>query len=304
MMPIIQVRSGNWFFENQWNEKSRIDSVRKTRFSDWRNLFTGQTMKTRQRSQTLVAQLLLVATIVLFHGSPNTYANCKSLNGSGTLTDPYQLSRIEDLETVSKNTGNDCYDKHFLMVADIDASKTGNSSYNEGKGFLPIAQNGRFTGSFDGQDFTISNLTINRPEEDFVALIGYADNVYIRDVNLTGADIQGRYFVAGLIAVDDGSNISRCSTKGKIFAKKEYGGGLVGTKVGGVISDSISLASITGEKKIGGLVGFLWNGSIYSSYAGGRIRGLEQIGNLVGMLVNSQVYYSQRVESNISFNLQ
>ena len=67
-------------------------------------------------------------------------------------------------------------------------------------GFVPIGDATKFTGSFDGQGRTISNLTINRPTNDYVGLFGYVGiGGTVQDVGLLGADRdrQERYRRAG-----------------------------------------------------------------------------------------------------------
>ncbi len=53
---------------------------------------------------------------------------------------------------------------NYTLATDIDASETTNPSgvWNTANGFVPVGGNGApdFTGSFDGQGHTISNLTI------------------------------------------------------------------------------------------------------------------------------------------------
>ena len=83
--------------------------------------------------------------------------------GRGTEVSPYQVATAEQLNKV-----RDHLDKHFIQTADIDLS-----GYSTGEGWMPIGDRSgsnasnysdtAFTGSYNGGNFTISNLTINRP---------------------------------------------------------------------------------------------------------------------------------------------
>lgn len=73
------------------------------------------------------------------------------LSGAGTVGNPYLISTPGHLLQLSSTTGD--WSKAFRLVSNIDMI---------GVGFAPIG-NGvtQFTGVFDGDEFTVSNLTIN-----------------------------------------------------------------------------------------------------------------------------------------------
>jgi len=59
----------------------------------------------------------------------------------------------------------------YYLANDIDCSCT--SGWNGGAGFEPIGtSSNRFTGTFDGKGYKITNLYITRPSTDFVGLFG------------------------------------------------------------------------------------------------------------------------------------
>jgi len=91
--------------------------------------------------------------------------------GSDTTDDPYQISTWENLHWVAQNTTS--WDKHYIQTADI-TFPADIKTWDGGKGFLPIGNydDGNFNESYDGQNFRINNLSINRPEESIVGLLG------------------------------------------------------------------------------------------------------------------------------------
>jgi len=72
------------------------------------------------------------------------------------------------------------------------------ANLNNGAGFLPIGTyilntpDMAFTGSYDGQEFTISNLVISRPDSaDFQGLFGCIGNASVMNLIVDNAQISG-----------------------------------------------------------------------------------------------------------------
>lgn len=175
-------------------------------------------------------------------------------SGSGTSADPYEVSTLVQLQAMGKE---EFLDRHFVQVNDIDASDT--NHWNDGAGFEPIGESSfsdRFTGSFDGGDFVISDLTIDRPDESDVGLFGYARGGSIRNVGLVDAEITGDSHVG--------------SVAGRNF---------------GELRESFATGHITGDRVVGGLVGYN-AGEIFDSYAIATVEastsGIGHAGGLVG----------------------
>lgn len=198
--------------------------------------------------------------------------------GAGTSGDPYQISDATQLQAISSNLSS-----HFILINDIDASDTKN--WNSGAGFVQIGSvNSPFSGSFNGQDFTIDSLFINRSANRQVGLFGYLSGSVTR-VRLTQVDITGDKEVGGIAGENFGS-ISRVSVQGTITASDIEAGGIVGANRGSV-SKSTSKGFILGSSSnnYGGLVGIMYqNGSITDSYsiATVSVSGGDNIGGLLG----------------------
>jgi filamentous hemagglutinin family protein len=193
----------------------------------------------------------------------------------------------------------------YALGSNIDASDT--STWNSDAGFVPVGNNtAEFTGTFDGLNHTITDLTINRPTTDYVGLFGYAHGA-ISNVGLVGGSVTGNNYVGGL-AGTSAATITNSYSTGAVTGSDEVGGlvgdnrdtitdsystgsvsgndnvgGLVGSSAGGTITDSYSTGSVTGSgNRVGGLVGD--NSSpISSSYASGSVNGVQAVGGLVGL---------------------
>lgn len=213
----------------------------------------------------------------------------EAMTGSGTEQDPYIIYDVNDLQAM-----NNDLDAWYELSDDIDASAT--SGWNAGAGFLPIGDYPNyFTGHFDGKDYRITDLYINRPSKDFVGLFGYTYvESEIKNVGLTNVDITGSGgpfdSVGALVGINTAS-ISRCYSTGSVVAAGSGGGsiirgagGLVGYHTGGAnISDSYSTASVSGNI-VGGLVGYLdFATFITNSYSTGSVIGEDEVGGLIGL---------------------
>ena len=143
-----------------------------------------------------------------------------------------------------------------------------------------------FTGLLDGNGYAISNLTINRPDEDGVGLfvcIGDPNTMTggeVRNLGIEAADIVGNDCVGGLAAISFGT-ITNCYVTGDVTGN-EYAGGLVSQNVGIITNSYAAAVSVMGNADAsGGLVGFNV-GTISNSYASGSITGSTRVGGLVG----------------------
>ena len=142
--------------------------------------------------------------------------------------------------------------KHYIQVADIDASETEN--WNDGQGFEPIGSNDNpFRGSYDGNGYTIKNLTIDRPDEK-IGLFGWAGGGEISNVVLENVSITGGGLTGGLVGHLTRGRIVNSHVSGRVSGG-EPTGGLVGRFAGGSIIDAHVSGTVSGDDKVGGLVG-------------------------------------------------
>jgi flagellin-like protein len=175
-------------------------------------------------------------------------------------------------------------DADYKLIRDIEASETEN--WNNGQGFDPVGTydyyeaNSEFTGSFDGQNHTISNLYINRV--NYIGLFGTIDaGGEVKNVGVINVNITGELKVGGLVGNSNG-NISNSYSTGNVTGELNNVGGLVGEHEGN-ISNSYSTVNVTGEYNyVGGLVGKKYNGNISNSYSTGNVTGNRRVGGLIG----------------------
>src|SRR6056297_2517155 len=201
-------------------------------------------------------------------------------SGSGTAEDPYRIEILEHLHWISHT--DSVWDDHFIQIADIDASLT--SGWDNDSGFLPIAHGNAFKGYYNGKDYSIEGLYINRPNKRYVGLFSILfddiriDSIKLEDLNISGIDMHG-----GGLAGKNAGTINHCSASGSISGNRNTGG-LVGANYG-TIKNSHSSCTVTSQNSpgyIGGLVGYNRD-TIVNSYSTGDINGVDNLGGLVGL---------------------
>jgi hypothetical protein len=175
---------------------------------------------------------------------------------------------------------------NYTVVNDIDASGTVN--WNNGQGFNPVGTydfeqaNSEFTGSFDGQNHTISNLSINRLDNDEVGLFGIIDaGVEVKNVGVINVNITGNNNVGGLVGRNSGT-VSNSYSTGNITGDINVGGLVGHYNWEGNISNSYSTGNVSGEEDVGGLVGYNNDGNISNSYSTGNVTGVDDVGGIIG----------------------
>ncbi|MCT7468337.1 GLUG motif-containing protein [Aliarcobacter cryaerophilus] len=184
-------------------------------------------------------------------------------SGFGTSANPYTITNWTQLQNINNSNIVSSSSYYFNLLNNINSSTTGYMG-NSGLGWNPIGDNtNRFTGTFDGLGFTISDLYINRPYQNYVGLFGYINSSStVKNIGLTNVDITGQTIVGGLAGENYGT-ISNSYASGSVNGDY-YVGGLVGLN-NGTISNSYASVSAIGSQFVGGLVGFN-NGTISNSF--------------------------------------
>ncbi|SHJ01756.1 filamentous hemagglutinin family N-terminal domain-containing protein [Anaerovibrio lipolyticus DSM 3074] len=161
--------------------------------------------------------------------------------------------------------------------------------WNDGKGFKSIGStdnvfHGGFTGHGGSNTYSITDLTINRPDEDNVGLFGVAKKASFWSMNLVDSNIIGKNNVGGIAGqATDYSKFSSISVRKSIPANN-------------VISET---NNITGNDNVGGIVGEIFNGgTIRFSSNNDQIGGNNKVGGLVGSLSGGAAGGSDEGSSN------
>ena len=179
----------------------------------------------------------------------------------------------------------------YRLSADVDARATSGSNAPAGiwtgAGLVPLGSASTpFTGRFDGNGHTISNLTINQPSGNQVGLFGTTSAATIRNVGLVGGSIVGSSEVGSLIGHDDGSTVAASYSTATVSGAGTVGG-LVGYSQKGTYDQLYATGAVTSQGSAGGLIGYAGGTTIDRSYASGDVSGRATVGGLIGTLKNS-----------------
>jgi parallel beta-helix repeat protein len=216
------------------------------------------------------------------------------LAGEGTHDNPYLIYTAQEFNAIVLSSCD--WGKHFILMSDIDLS---GFEYDR----APIApdtissrsdfQGTPFTGVFDGNNHTISHLTI--VGGSYLGLFGRLDpGGEVKNLGVVDVNIVSIGFVGGLAGSNAGS-ITGCYSTGTISADStpwrdiSVIGGLVGTNTGGIANCYSDIAIVGGVWMVGGLVGEN-SGDIATSYSTGTYNGynsnpmidIDSIGGLAG----------------------
>ena len=224
--------------------------------------------------------------------------------GSGTKQDPFLIATAGHLQAIG--AGPCDWDDHFLMVDDINLAGMGETEFNIiGEYYedwdLGESVRNPFTGVFDGNGHTISNLWIYRETDwdkyfESCGMFGCVAGMGVKIKDLTLADpnvSSDRGLVVGgigcLVGKLEGAVISNCGVNGGSIPASErliaYTGGLVGWNYGGTISDCHATGSVSGGYQYsGGLVGYNEGGTIENCYLSGSVYASGDAGCAGGLL--------------------
>ena len=245
---------------------------------------------------------------------------------------------IKQLQAINTNLGG-----NYALRNSIDATATDNGD----KGFNPIGldDSGKvivnkvdnsdkygFYGNFDGIDYNIFGLTIDRSDEANVGLFGVAHDANINNVTLVGGSITGGSVVGSVVGAALGNtHITNATNSASVTGNTDVGGivGYSGDEldntengnVGNIKTDAyftnlINTGSVqsNGEddgnngtiSNAGGLIGYMYKGTLNgNSYNLGNVSGKGyNVGGLVGHAVNSVIGNPSVVDGKPVENVQ
>lgn len=223
----------------------------------------------------------------------NDFTTASSVKGYMWVED------VEQLQAIDTNlSGN------YALRNSIDATATENWNNNKGFSSIGVDENGKtngggFTGNFDGIDYNIFGLTINRSDETNVGLFGAATNANINNVTLVGGKIIGGTDVGAIVGAAEMTNISNVTNSAKVEGNNSVGG-IVGVADATTVENAINTGAVEAKgNDIGGLIGSMTDTNITdnkkseligNSYNLGDVSSEgHKVGGLVGHAVNSTI---------------
>ena len=201
-----------------------------------------------------------------------TFNKFKSLNFEGATNFTSSYSRLK---------------QNIKLMVDITLPVVAEGESN----WTPIgnSQTNYYKGTFDGNNKTLTNLTINSTS-DCVGLIGYLRDATVKNLKLKNATVKGKSNVGGIVGyMFSSSEVLNCIVdKGNITATGNYVGGIVGYKNAGtnVISCSTDFTTgrvnVSGQNYVGGIAGYNNGGGLNDCTNSASLIGNYIVGGIVG----------------------
>lgn len=181
-------------------------------------------------------------------------------SGNGTPEDPFQISTWQNLYWLSQANGYWKSSYHFIQTADIDFADANPAinTWNYGRGWSPIGGITMFTGTYDGNGHTISNLYAYDAESYILGLFGETNQTTIKNLGLISPYFRGEEPVIGsFVAIGSFTTISNCYVRGGSLINQFYlNGGIAGVLFDwSSITDSYAQCTFTGPAMHGGIIG-------------------------------------------------
>ncbi len=197
-------------------------------------------------------------------------ANAFTGSGSGTSGDPFLITSCAQLQEISSSLG-----AYYKQTRSINCA---------GTAFTPIT--GTFTGTLDGQNYTVNNISISSGGGIFNAVQGAT----IQNVNLASGSISGSGDVGSFVdSAGANTTFSHCFSNLTLTTgiHQEVGGFTGRIDSANVVIEKSAFtgnSTTSGFGSQGGLVGYISgnNTIIRNSYTTGTYTGGFMLGGLVG----------------------
>ncbi len=214
----------------------------------------------------------------------------------------FTISTAAELKGLAElvNGGTNFLKKTVKLGADIDL---------ENEEWTPIGNKSkRFDGTFDGNNKTISNLTITGTSS-YVALFGNAGagdySATIKNLTLNNASVSGDSYVGG-IAAEGVGKITNCNVTGAInlVGKNRYVGAVTGHGYWSISDCNVVAEPGAGLIKatyfVGGINGFTGEGSMKitkNTVANVSIEGVYLMGGITGSIQDGPTVSENKIEN-------
>ncbi len=150
-----------------------------------------------------------------------------------------------------------------------------------------------FTGTFDGNGHTISNVSIVSTDTNgYVGFFVYASGATITNLTLADVNITGVKYVGGIAGgIKEGTVIDSCSVSGKIFSTTTGAGGIVGYIYHTAKPATVSNCFVSAD---------IGSTSYGANYLGGIVGQVASSGTSSETVVINNCYYTGNIETSKS----
>jgi hypothetical protein len=211
---------------------------------------------------------------------------------------------------LSQNQTAEVLEADYKLMSNVDFGTDetlvdwdGPNASNETEGWIPFGAVLTYSGNFNGNNKTVSNVYVNRPNSDYQGFFRRTHTgSAISNLGIVDAYIKGRLYSAALLSVasDNTVSVDECFATGEVYGT-DKSGGLVGYSRGD-IANSYSTATVSGASSVGGLVGYMnETATVTNSYATGAVTSSgSNIGSLIGESLTSAITKSYALNSSLT----
>lgn len=276
-------------------------------------------MNNKRQRNRLFTMLMLVMVILMPYGGAWAQTAIPPSEGNGSKGNPYEISTAAELAWFRDYVNGGKLSVCAKLTADIDLKDFCHAAdaSKEEQSWEPIGNGSkRYSGTFDGNGHTISNLYI-KVQRYGVGFFGYMEYGTIKNIVFDNAQVENtgnnyKYPYTGIVVgaafgtLQNLKTLKNCSVKSSVRAL----GGIAGTitqscsnlennatvsgiyEVGGIagsfsqytLSSCVNNGMVTENSsgECGGIVGFLSSGTIEDCANYGNVTGTNEIGGIVG----------------------
>jgi hypothetical protein len=209
----------------------------------------------------------------------------------------YAVANVQEIRTEAElnNTRNDLSGKYILLNNIELTSDT--LGADDGAGWNPIGDSSNaFKGIFNGNEYAIRNLWIDRPSINYVGLFGYIyGGAKIRnlsvDIDSSKGGVIGQTYVDGIAGRVGSSSITDSYSTGNVSGTSNVGGISGNAAYSSSITNSYSTGDVSGTGNyVGGIAGYVYNSTIIDNAAINKeVNGSSYVNRIVGSIGGGSV---------------
>ena len=183
------------------------------------------------------------------------------------------------------NSGNTSI--NAILTSDIAVNNgTITAESTDAKAWIPIGKSdNRYSGTFNGNNKTVSGLYFNDNSYKYVGLFGYlTTNGEVKNVSVANSYFSGNSYVGSIVGCNYGGTVSGCNSSSVVNADVNSSdvSGIVGYLREGIVKDCYNTGTVSGNAYVGGVVGSSYKGVIENCYNTGAVNGDSYLGGVVG----------------------
>lgn len=172
-----------------------------------------------------------------FKTAPSADALAHGYAVTGTPNDDGYYT-LEDLPVIATVTAGGTTKNYYDLHEALEAGKTSGTTITlltdvdlSGVNWVPVGTSASpFTGVFDGNGKTISNLSVNDEALTYAGLLGYVTGSTFKNITISNVTVNAAASIGSLMGYCNTSSVTNCHVQGRIQLSGHY-------KMGGILGE-------------------------------------------------------------------